>query len=135
MTGAIRELDRLIREMRAELAPTLYGYVSLPAGAAIPAGLDPLLTFREAEGTTLVLAWDAAAAFDPVFPCQLITLSVHSALDAVGFIAAVAARLAAAGISANVVAAYHHDHLLVPADRAEAALALLKTMAADAGAR
>lgn len=135
MTAPIRDLDRLIRNMQAELSPTLYGYVSLPAGAAVPAGLDPLLMFREAEGTTLVLPWDAAAPFDPVFPCRLITLSVHSALDAVGFIAAVVARLAAAGISTNVVAAFHHDHLLVPADRADEALALLKTMAAKAAAR
>lgn len=135
MTTPIRDLDRLIRDMRAELSPTLYGYVCLPAGAAVPAGLDPLLTFREAEGMTLVLPWDAATPFDPLFPCRLITLSVHSALDAVGFIAAVAARLTAVGISANVVAAYHHDHLLVPADRADEALVLLKTMAAEAAAR
>jgi uncharacterized protein len=135
VTAPIRDLDRLIRDMQAELSQTLYGYVTLPIDASIPTGLDPLLTFREAEGTTLVLRWDAAAPFDPLFPCRLITLSVHSALDAVGFIAVVATRLAAAGISANVVAAYHHDHLLVPADRADEALALLKTMAAEAAAR
>ncbi|MFC3714371.1 ACT domain-containing protein [Sphingoaurantiacus capsulatus] len=132
MTETVRDLDRLLREMRAELAPGSYGYVTLEA---IPAGLDPLLIFREAEGMTLVLPWDQAAPFDPMFPCRLITLTVNSALDAVGFIAAVAAPLAAAGISCNVVAAYHHDHLLVPADRADKALALLKAMATDAAAR
>lgn len=135
MSAPVHDLGELIRGMRAELSPTLYGYVTLPAGAAMPAGLDPLLVFREAEGLTLVLPWDEAVPFDPLFPCRLITLSVYSALDAVGFIAAVAARLTAAGISANVVAAYHHDHLLVPADRAEAALAVLEAMAVEAMAR
>ena len=52
-----------------------------------------------------------------VFPCRLITLEVHSALDAVGFLAAVTARLAAEGIGVNPVAGFHHDHLFVPADK------------------
>ena len=51
-----------------------------------------------------------------------ITLGVRSSLEAVGLTAAVAAALTDAGISANVVAAFHHDHVFVPADRAEAAL-------------
>ena len=135
MNPPIRDLSELLRGMQAELSPTVYGYVTLPAGTAMPAGLDPLLVFREAEGITLVLPWEAAAPFGPVFPCRLITLSVYSALDAVGFIAAVAARLTAAGISANVVAAYHHDHLLIPAERADEALTVLKVMATDAAAR
>ena len=134
MSAPIRELDRLIRDMRAKLSPTSYGYATLPPGAAVPSALEPLLVFREAEGLTLVLPWDVAAPFNPVFRCRLITLSVHSALDAVGFLAAVTAQLAAAGISTNVVAAYHHDHLLVPDDRAEEALALLNGMAVAAAA-
>ena len=54
-----------------------------------------------------------------------ITLSIHSSLDAVGFTAAVANKLAANGISANVVAAHYHDHVFVPANKAELALQLL----------
>ena len=57
-----------------------------------------------------------------------ITLSVHSSLEAVGFTAAVANKLAASGISANVIAAHYHDHVFVPADRAEQALSLLTTL-------
>ena len=59
----------------------------------------------------------------------MITLTVHSALDAVGFLAAVTARLAAAGIGANPVSAFFHDHLFVPAARADEALALLRSLA------
>jgi hypothetical protein len=53
---------------------------------------------------------------------------VHSALDAVGLTAAVSTALADAGLSCNVIAGYHHDHLLVPADRVAEALAVLSDL-------
>ena len=53
---------------------------------------------------------------------------VHSSLAAVGLTAAVAAALADHGISANVVAAFYHDHIFVPAERAEEALAALRAI-------
>ena len=58
----------------------------------------------------------------------MITLSVHSSLEAVGFLAAITARLANAGISVNAVSAFHHDHLFVPEHRASEALRLLQDM-------
>ncbi len=48
-----------------------------------------------------------------------ITLTVHSSLDAVGLTAAVATKLASYGISANVVAAYYHDHIFVQTEKAD----------------
>jgi hypothetical protein len=65
----------------------------------------------------------AGLAYDSVFNC--ITLMVHSSLDAVGLTAAVSGKLAANGISANVMAAYHHDHVFVPENKAKLALQLL----------
>src|SRR3954469_14930878 len=47
------------------------------------------------------------------------------ALDAVGLTAAIRTALADAGLSCNVIAGYHHDHLLVPADRAPEAITVL----------
>ncbi|XXE67240.1 ACT domain-containing protein [Pseudomonas sp. R1-6] len=41
---------------------------------------------------------------------SIVTLTVHSALDAVGLTAAFATALGNAGISCNVIAAYYHDH-------------------------
>jgi hypothetical protein len=54
-----------------------------------------------------------------------ITLGVESSLDAVGMMAAVSAALAARGISCNPVSAFLHDHVFVPWDRREDALAAL----------
>ena len=61
-------------------------------------------------------------------PFARITLTVHSALEGVGLTAAVAGALAQAGIACNVVAGYHHDHLFVPWDRREEALAILQRL-------
>lgn len=92
--------------------------------------MNPLLTFREQEGTTLVIQREEAeaAGLRYAFASRMITLTVHSALDAVGFLAAITARLAEAGISVNAVSAFHHDHLFVPADRADDAMAALQQM-------
>jgi len=91
------------------------------------AELQPLASYQEEEGLTLVLAKQSAdvagLAYDSVFNC--ITLMVHSSLDAVGLTAAVSGKLAANGISSNVMAAYHHDHVFVPENKAKLALQLL----------
>jgi hypothetical protein len=50
---------------------------------------------------------------------------VQSSLDAVGLTAAVSAKLAAIGIPCNVLAGYHHDHVLVPVDRVDDAITVL----------
>jgi len=58
-----------------------------------------------------------------------ITLTVHSSLEAVGLTAAVATKLASEGISANVIAAYYHDHVFVQASKASAAFSALNEFA------
>lgn len=55
-----------------------------------------------------------------------ITLTVHSSLEAVGFTAAVASKLASKCIRANVIAAYYHDHIFVQTSKAEAAVSALE---------
>ncbi|TGE02540.1 ACT domain-containing protein [Methylobacterium nonmethylotrophicum] len=124
------DLRRLLSGMRPELRPGTYVFV-LVADGRVPAGLAPVLTFREAEGLTLILTEDEAAraGLPGAFPCRWITLAVHSSLAAVGFLAAVTQRLAEAGIAVNAVSAVHHDHLFVPVARAEEAMRLLRDLA------
>lgn len=91
------------------------------------ADAQPIASFLETEGLTLVLSKDAADSYglpyDGIFKC--ITLGVHSSLEAVGLTAAVAGNLAAHGIAANVIAAYFHDHIFVQSNLAERAIGLL----------
>lgn len=54
-----------------------------------------------------------------------ITLTIHSSLDAVGLTAAVSTKLAEKDISANVIAAYYHDHIFVQSEKAELAMEAL----------
>lgn len=86
--------------------------------------LNPIGFFCEKEGATLIItqkdADDKKIAYQSVY--RLISLNVHSSLDAVGLTAAFSAKLAEKNISANVVAAYYHDHIFVPAEKAEQAL-------------
>ena len=82
---------------------------------------------REDEATTVVLRREdadaAGLAYD--FVAAWITLTVATSLDDVGITAAFSAVLGEAGISCNVLAGVHHDHVLVPVERAEEALAAL----------
>jgi len=127
----VTDLRVLISTMRPQLHDGEFEFCTVPAGTAIPDGLHPVVMIAESEGTTLVLpsAEAAAAGFARSFRCAWITLTVNSALDAVGLTAAVATALTHDGISCNVVAGYHHDHLFVPFASARAALAALEALA------
>ena len=125
------DLDRLIASMDPVLRPGLYVFATLATGASLPEGLAPVMQFRESEGTTLILEQDMAerAGLESAYPSRMITLRIHSSLDAVGFLARITQRLARAGISVNPVSAYYHDHLFVPEDRAEEVVTLLRELA------
>jgi hypothetical protein len=91
---------------------------------------DPVCVVREREGLTLILRRGEAERLGIpfTFPCRWITLQVHSSLEAVGLLARITAALAAKGISVNAVSGYYHDHLFVPVDRADEAMAMLNTI-------
>jgi uncharacterized protein len=120
--SGIVDLEELIHSMRPEAREGEYVVVTSETE-----GLPAYALIRESEGTTLVLrredADDAGIPYD--FVAAWITLTVHSSLAAVGLTAAFSTALADAGISCNVLAGFHHDHLLVPADRRDDALEVL----------
>lgn len=126
------DLQKLLLTMQPMLLADEFVFCSA-AGAKYGdfAELNPLAVIAEDEGLSLVLrkshAVNAGLKFHGVF--RKITLRVHSSLEAVGFTAAIASKLSENGISANVIAAYHHDHIMVPADQADFALQLLTEFA------
>lgn len=97
--------------------------------------LAPIGLFQEAEGLTLILpsqrADTAGLSYTAVF--SLITLTVHSSLEAVGFLATITTLLARHQISVNSVSAYYHDHLLIPVAQADYAMGLLQQLAQTSG--
>ena len=122
-------LEQLLVSMQPKLLDPHYVFCTIQAtDLANCLHMKPIATFQEAEGLTLVLEQAMADAhklvYDSVFRC--ITLTVHSSLDAVGLTAAVATKLAEHDISANVIAAFYHDHIFVQAKRADAAMQALK---------
>jgi len=134
MTGEF-DLDTLLRDMQPVLHPKTFVYCTMPSLPDLQ-GIQPKLIFAEAEGMTLIVTRDQAAQLGLAgdFPCRMITLNVHSALEAVGFIAKIANTLAALGMGVNPVAGYYHDHLFIPADRADDAMAALLALVEDTSA-
>jgi hypothetical protein len=133
--AGISDLNVLLAGLRPEPDPIRYGFVTGPAARLDPIAGQALMRFVETEGVTLILPFDdaLAAGLEPIFPCRRITLAIHSSLEAVGFMARVAAVLAAEGIGCNPVAGYFHDHVFVPEDRLGDALAALKALARASG--
>lgn len=129
MPGIV-ELHELLKSMEPEIQPGEYVFCTVDGSAADVAPMEPFACLRESEGLTLILSVEAAEkaqlAYENKF--KQITLKVHSSLNAVGLTAAVATKLASRGISANVVAAYYHDHIFIPAEQAEEALLALQEL-------
>ena len=127
----IRDLARLLAEASPRLHPRPVAVVALD-GFTPPALPEGALigSLREAEGLTLYvdLAAAQAAGLPILFRAAWITMTVPSALDAIGFTAAFSAALAQAGIACNVLAGARHDHLLVPLEKAEAAMRALQNL-------
>jgi ribosomal protein S18 acetylase RimI-like enzyme len=125
--------ERDLAALLAGLSPRLHdgAYVFTTVAGAVPEGATPVVVVDEDEGRTLVLRRTQAdeRGLPYAFVAAWITLQVHSALDAVGLTAAVSRALTEAGISANVVAGFHHDHLFVPYDRADKAVEVLRALA------
>jgi hypothetical protein len=121
---AERDLATLLATLDVARRPGAFAFVQQPTGAEAPA--DARAMIDEETSTTYVVDADSVPAAP--FRAAWLTLTVHSALEAVGLTAAVAGALAAVGIPANVLAGYDHDHLLVPEDRADDAVAAIRAL-------
>lgn len=125
----IIDLKELLTHMRPQLNPGCYAFVALPDDSFI----DPALvvaSIREPEGLSVIVPEQVALDlnFPVAFTAAWITLTVHSDLAAVGLTAVFSNALGQAGISCNVVAGVHHDHLFVPVDQAQQAMDVLHAL-------
>jgi hypothetical protein len=126
------DLGLLLAELSPRQRPGQYVFVVADEAKPV-ADRAVLASVLEPEGLSLVLTrHDAERAGLPYdFVAGWITLQVRSALKAVGLTAAVAAALGEARISCNVIAGYHHDHLLVPYPRVGEAIDILHQLSAS----
>ncbi|MEM9582477.1 MAG: ACT domain-containing protein [Pseudomonadota bacterium] len=122
-------LDKLIKSMSATLVDGLYVFVTVESGG-VPLGIAPRMAFEEAEGTTLIVLKSEAEqhGLPYAFPCRMITLNIHSSLEAVGFMARISTELAKHEMGVNPVSGFFHDHLFVPDGRENDAMAVLQEM-------
>ncbi len=130
----ISDLETLLTHMNPVLHPGRYVFVALPPDLAI----DPDLivsSIREPEGRSVIVPEQVAQqhGLPASFVAAWITLTVHSDLAAVGLTAEFSRALSLAGISCNVVAGVHHDHLFVPFEQAQQAMDALRACSPSAG--
>jgi hypothetical protein len=120
------DLTKLLQNMKPETHQGEYVFCLFGSMESALAH-DPVCLFQEAEGVTAILSRQTAdsanISYSAIF--AWITLTIHSSLEAVGLTAAVSRALTQANISCNVVAAYFHDHILVPVKDAGRAMQVL----------
>ena len=119
-------LSHLLASMSPELRDETFVFITIKPDAPLP-NIEPVMQFNEAEGVTLIAPMDGAkkANLAYEFPCRMITLNIHSSLEAVGFLAVITTHLAKLNIGVNPVSGFYHDHLLIPEDRAADVMAAL----------
>jgi len=121
---AERDLPTLLSTLDVVRRPGTFVYVQRPLGEVAPAGVRAMID----EGASTTYVVDVESAPDAPFRAAWLTLTVQSALEAVGLTAAVAGALAAVDIPANVLAGFDHDHLLVPEELADDAIAAIRAI-------
>lgn len=92
--------------------------------------LNPIATFMEDEGLTLVITQHCAdknvIKYDSVFKC--ISLGIHSSLESYGLISTISNELTKSNISTNVFSGYFHDHIFVESNKANQALKVISSI-------
>ena len=121
-------LSKLLQSMQPILCEGEYVFCTVSYQDKNFSNLDPICLFKENEGLTLILKREQAdlATLSYTLVFSMITLSIHSSLEAIGFLAAITSKLARHNISVNPVSAYYHDHLFVPVASTQKVMKLLQ---------
>jgi uncharacterized protein len=130
----VSDLDLLIETLSPELHAGTYVFAMLGVGERVDLH-EVVSLMREPEGVSVIVEEEVATrlGLQPVLRCAWITLNVNSDLQAVGLTAEFSAALGRAGVSCNVVAGTHHDHIFVPVAQADMAMRALRALQAARG--
>lgn len=135
MSNMAETRSDMISNMTPELQSGCFVFATIPDGKK-PTDLiqTAISVFKEREGISLILplevAEEAGISVEDKMCC--ITLNVYSSLQGVGLTAAVSNALGESGIACNMVAAYHHDHVFVPAEKTDQAMQVLVSLQNEA---
>lgn len=121
-----KNLEILLRKMKPKLNSGEFVFCEVKSLEKINLN-EILMTFREDESITIIIEKEIADKLNLKysFISSWITLTIHSALEAVGLTAAFSKALSENEISCNVVAAFYHDHIFVDKKDAEKAMKIL----------
>ncbi|MFH0737932.1 MAG: ACT domain-containing protein [Candidatus Micrarchaeota archaeon] len=102
---------------------------------ALSGMLDSVVAIlREDEGLTVVFSEDIKDDIEglsekpAIGPFALISMAAETDLNAVGILAKITAALAKEKVAVNPFSGYLHDHIFVPSDKKDAAMATLKAL-------
>jgi hypothetical protein len=122
--------EKNLAALLSSMEPVLHAEEFVYCTVLDATGIETLCCFREREGVTVICSLQEAERRNLpfTFTCRMITLNVHSSLEAIGFLAAIATPLAAEGIGVNVISGYYHDHLFVQPKDSERTMAVLRRL-------
>ena len=109
-------LDILLKNMKPFLHDDTYVFLTSTTGFSQEEKNKSIMVFKETEGETLIIKEVLITANNSANKdiWAMITLTIHSDLNAVGFLAVITSKLAKKGLPVNAVSAFYHDHLFVP---------------------
>lgn len=123
----ITDLSQTLQSMKVACDDIQYGFASIQDETLI-ARDRVLATFHENGRLAIIAPQDYLQdlQIEHEGPYARLTIDVHTSLELVGLTAVMATKLAEAGISANVVAAFYHDHVFVQYDLRDQATSILE---------
>ena len=121
-----KKLELLLKNMKPKLNAGEFVFCEVESTDNINLN-EILMTFRENESITIIAEKKVADKLNLkyTYTASWITLTIHSALEAVGLTAAFSKALSENNISCNVVAAFYHDHIFVDKKDAKKAMEIL----------
>lgn len=128
-------LPTLLSALHVSLHPENFVFTTFPTSSLPPSTLPQQMSFREDEGLTVITTHQAAQqhGLKHTFLSRMITVKVHSSLEAVGFMAIMTKALAEKGIGVNPVSGFFHDHLFVPEGKEGEAMEVLEGLRGQSG--
>jgi len=126
-----KDISKLLTEMSPSMNESEFVFLSFPeSNYCDHAELEPIASIKEKEGLTLIVPRHIADEKEIEYASsfRMITLNVHSSLEAVGLTADISTELKEKQISANVIAGFYHDHIFVQSSLAEKAISALEAL-------